>query len=163
MHYRNENQPVGDGEHIYGKRYERDAKGRVIKEYLLGYDDKIRATSWGLGIKQFEYDAEDNWVKAVYLAPDGSPAYDKKDGITVLAMEYDQKYGNRTYSRYQNLDGSLALSRYYRIAGQKYEYNDNGQIIKFFYWEQIKNPCIVPFLDLQGLLEQNMNMTLTDI
>jgi serine/threonine-protein kinase len=140
MHYRNMNQPVGDGEHVYGRRYERDEKGRVIKEYFLNHDDSIRAASWGLGIKQFEYDAEDNWVKAVYLAPDGSPSYNAPDGVSVLVMEYDQKYGNRTYSWYQTLDGNLTIPEKYGAAGKKYEYNEAGQKIELFYLGTDKNP-----------------------
>jgi serine/threonine-protein kinase len=140
MHYRNMNQPVGDGEHVYGKRYERDGKGRVIREYFLSHDDSTRATSWGLGIKQFEYDAEDNWVKAVYLAPDGSPSYNAPDGFSVLAMEYDQKYGNRIYSWYQTLDGSLTIPEKYGAAGKKYEYNEAGQNIESFFLGTDKNP-----------------------
>jgi serine/threonine-protein kinase len=140
IHYRNVNQPVGDGEHIYGKRYERDEKGRVIKEYFLGHDDSVRATSWGLGMKQFEYNADDNWVKAVYLAPDGSPAYNAKGGVTVLAMEYEPKYGNRTYSWYQALDGSLTIPEKYGVAGKKVKYNEAGQKIELFYLGTDKNP-----------------------
>jgi serine/threonine-protein kinase len=139
VHYRNVNQPVGDGEHIYGKRYDRDEKGRVIKEYFLNHDDSVRAASWGLGITQFEYNAEDNLVKAVYLAPDGSPAYNRKDGFSVHAMEYD-KYGNMTFSWYQTSDGTLTISKVYDIAGYKNEYNESGQLIKFVFLGTDKNP-----------------------
>ncbi|GHV90755.1 serine/threonine protein kinase [Spirochaetia bacterium] len=140
IHYRNADQAVGDGEHIYGKRYERDEKGRVIKEYLLARDDSVRATSWGLAVKQFEYDAEDNWVKAVYLAPDGSPSYDSKGGVSVHVMEYDQKFGNLTYSWFQDSDGNLTLPKKWGIAGTVYEYNDDGQVILQFTLGTDKNP-----------------------
>ncbi|GHT91393.1 serine/threonine protein kinase [Spirochaetia bacterium] len=140
IHYRNADQAVGDGEHIYGKRYERDEKGRVVKEYLLAHDDSVRATSWGLAVKQFEYDAEDNWVKAVYLAPDGSPSYDSKGGISVHVMEYDQKQGNLTYSWFQDSDGNLTLPKIYGAAGFMYEYNNDGQVILQFTLGTDKNP-----------------------
>jgi serine/threonine-protein kinase len=140
LHYRNTEQPVGDGERIYGKRYERDAKGRVIKESFLSYDDSVRATSWGLGVKQFTYDAQDNWVEAVYLGPDGfSPAYDDKDGFSVFSMEYD-KYGNVTYGWYKSSDGSLMLSKKYNIAGFKWTHNDAGQEIEYVHLGTDRNP-----------------------
>ncbi|MDR1147869.1 MAG: serine/threonine protein kinase [Spirochaetaceae bacterium] len=140
LHYRNTEQPVGDGERIYGKRYERDAKGRVIKESFLSYDDSVRATSWGLGVKQFAYDAQDNWVEAVYLGPDGSsPAYDDKDGFSVFSMEYD-RYGNMTYGWYKSSDGNLMLSKKYNIAGFKWTHNDAGQMIEYFHLGTDRNP-----------------------
>jgi serine/threonine-protein kinase len=151
MHYRNENQPVGDGEHIYGKRYERDEKGRIIKEYLLGGDDSVRATSWGLGIKQFEYDEKDNWIKAVYLSPDGSPSYDTKDGFSILAMEYDEKYGNLVYSLYQDSDGNLVPPKKDRITGYNFEYNNAGQNTKMFLLGTDKSPAYGIALGLIGL------------
>jgi serine/threonine-protein kinase len=140
LHYRNAEQAVGDGERIYGKRYERDAKGRVIKEYFLSHDDSVRATSWGLGVKQFTYDAEDNWVEAVYLGPDGSPALDDKDGIPIYAMEYD-KYGNLTYAWHKSSDGNLVLPKKTDgLAGRKITYNDAGQMIEWFNLGTDKNP-----------------------
>ena len=60
---------------IYGRTYIRDEKGRVLEERYIGYDGQPKATKWGLGIKRFTYDENDNWIKTEYLTIDEKPAY----------------------------------------------------------------------------------------
>jgi hypothetical protein len=74
------------------------------------------------------------------LDPDGSPAYNAKGGVSVLVMEYDQKYGNRTYTWYQTPEGSLTIVEKYGAAGKQYIYNQAGQNIETFYVGTDKNP-----------------------
>ena len=107
---------VGDAHNIYGRKYVRDEKGRVLSEHYLSFDGTPKATKWGLGMKKFYYDENDNWVKAEYLTVDGKPAYDDADGIGVYVMEYD-KYGNVVYALHQDADGKLMLPKRMELLG----------------------------------------------
>ncbi|MDR3267449.1 MAG: protein kinase [Tannerella sp.] len=132
LHYKNrDGEPASDKEHIYGKRYERDKKGRVQTEYYLAHNDSVTATSWGLGIKKFEYDNKDNLIKCTYLSPDGLSAYDDRNGIAIYELEYDN-YGNLTYGWHKAADGSLMLPKKNQCAGTKCVYNDQGQEIETY-------------------------------
>ncbi|MDR1455644.1 MAG: protein kinase [Tannerella sp.] len=141
IHYRSENFPAGDGERIYGKRYERDEKGRIIREYCLARNDSVKATSWGLGIKQFKYDDRDDWIEAVYLTPDGSPSCDAKDGVCVYAMEYDN-YGNTVCALHKSPDGeNLMLPERNGVAGLRQKYDREGNLIETVFLGTDKKPA----------------------
>jgi serine/threonine-protein kinase len=132
LHYTNRNgTPVGDKENIYGKRYERDKKGRIIKESYLAINDSVTSTSWGLGIKKFRYDGDNNLVEAVYLSPDGSPSYDDSDGTSIYTMDYDE-WGNITRALYKSSDGKLMITKKQGIAGIKQTFNAKGEKTEMF-------------------------------
>lgn len=140
LHYWNrDGNPAGDKEHIYGKRYERDKKGRVIKEYFLASNDSLTATTWGLGIKEFTYDDKDNMVKVAYLSPNGQPSLDDKDGTAMYVMEYDN-YGNLTDAWYQSSDHSLMITQKQGMAGVKTVFNKNGEPIEVYHLGTDKEP-----------------------
>lgn len=120
-----QNIKVGDAHHIYGRRYVRDEKGRVSEEHYLGYDGNPKATKWGLGIKKFYFDKDDNWVKAEYYTVDWKPAMDDSDGTYAYAMEYD-KWGNVVNAYHQDHSGNLILPKKSGIAGMRIAYDDKG-------------------------------------
>lgn len=122
-----QNVRVPDGDNIYGRRYKRDAKGRVIEENYLALDGSLKPTTWGMGKKLFVYDANDNWVKSQYLTIDDEPSLDAKDGVCVFEMEYD-KYGNLTNAYHKNADGSFMLPKMNGVAGIHTVYDENGYI-----------------------------------
>lgn len=138
-----QNIDVTDSHGIHGRKYDRDEKGRVIKEYYLGKDGTAKATKWGLGMKIFHYDSEDNWIKAEYLTTNGEPAYDDADGVCVYSMEYD-KYGNVIYALHEGADGKLMLPKKSGVAGVQYIYDDNGFQRKSIYLGIDKEPIYVP-------------------
>lgn len=104
-----------------------------FSEHYLSFDGTPKATKWGLGMKKFYYDENDNWVKAEYLTVDGKPAYDDADGIGVYVMEYD-KYGNVVYALHQDADGKLMLPKKNGVAGIKYIYDQHGFPSKLLIW-----------------------------
>ncbi len=114
---------TGDANNIYGIHYVRDRKGRVMREQYLGRDGSPKATSWGLGKKEFTYDEMDNLVKVVYLTTDGKPAKDDSDGLYIYTIDYDQ-YGNVTYAYHRDADGNLTLPKKYNVAGVHEVYED---------------------------------------
>ena len=139
LHYRNrEGESVSDKERIYGKRYERDEKGRVVTEYLLAGNDSVKATSWGLGMKKFVYD-KDNLVTVYYLSPDGSPSCDDRDGVVIYEMEYDE-YGNLIYAWHKSSENELMLPKKHGVAGLKQVFDKNGEKIQYFIMGTDKQP-----------------------
>lgn len=124
-----QNVRVSDDDNIYGKKFKRDKKGRIIEESYLAIDGKPKATKWGLGKKKFTYDDNDNWIRAEYLTLDDEPSLDAADGVCVFDMTYD-KYGNVAYAYNKNSDGSLMLPKMNGIAGVHNIYDDNGYICR---------------------------------
>lgn len=124
-----QNVPVGDENGIYGRSYVRDDKGRVIEEHYLGNDSLPKATKWGLGIKKFYYDENDNWIKSEYLTVNGNPSYDAADGLSVFTLKYDQ-YGNLIESRHRENNGELMIPKLNGYAGINTIYNEKGLKIK---------------------------------
>jgi serine/threonine-protein kinase len=122
---------VCDKENIYGKRYERDGKGRVKTEYYLAQNDSVISTSWGLGVKEFKYE-NDNLVEAVYLSPDGSPSFDDSDGVSIYTMEYDD-WGNNIRALHKSSDRKPMITKKQGIAGIKNTFNNEGQIVEQCY------------------------------
>lgn len=124
-----QNVNVGDENGIYGRSYIRDDKGRVIEEHYLGSDGLAKATKWGLGIKKFYYDENDNWVKSEYLTVKGDPSYDAADGLSVFTLKYDQ-YGNLIESRHCESNGGLMIPKLNGYAGVNISYDDRGLKIR---------------------------------
>lgn len=135
-----QNVRVADAHNIYGRRYVRDSKGRVVEEHYLGYDGSPKATKWGLGIKKFYFDENDNWIKAEYLTVDGEPALDDADGVCVYTLDYD-KYGNVTQAYHRNSDGLLMAPKKHGIASIKNTYDSHGMLIETVYLDVEEQPC----------------------
>ena len=51
---------MGDADHIYGRLYTYDDKGRTATITYIGRDGKPTSTRWGLSKKEFSYDDNDN-------------------------------------------------------------------------------------------------------
>lgn len=133
LHYTNrDGKVVCDKENIYGKRYERDDKGRITKEYYLAQNDSVTSTTWGLGIKEFKYE-NDNLVEAVYLSPDDSPSYDDSDGVSIYTMEYDNKWGNLTHALHKSSDRKPMITKKQGMAGIEQKFNNEGQVVELYY------------------------------
>lgn len=133
---------VGDAQGIFGRKYVRDEKGRVIEEHYLGRDGEAKATKWGLGIKKFYYDDDDNWIQSNYMSVDKQPSYDDVDGISIYKMEYD-KYGNIILSLHCESDESLMLPKKQNYAGTTMTYDKHGFITKTVCLGVDKKPCYI--------------------
>lgn len=120
-----QNIKVGDVNNIYGRRYVRDDKGRVVEEHYLGYDGNPKATKWGLGIKKFYFNEDDDWIKAEYYTIDWEPAMDDSDGTYAYSLEHD-KWGNVVCATHQDHNGNLILPKKSGIAGIRTVYDEKG-------------------------------------
>lgn len=122
------NHRCSDQDGIYGRVYVRDNKGRVLEESYIGYDNKPKATPWGLGKKIFAYN-DGNLVQVKYQTVDGKPALDAKDGVCVYEMEYD-KHDNLVRAYHKSADGSLMLPRRMGFAVAVQTYDDRGNLLR---------------------------------
>lgn len=136
------NTQVCDEHGIYGRSYIRDEKGRPVEIRYIGVDGEPQSTKWGLGIKTFEYDTDDNWVKSQYLTVDRMPALDDADGTAVYELEYD-KFGNVTTALHKDADGNLMYPKKYNVAGFKNTYDDKGFIVREEFLDIDRNPMFV--------------------
>lgn len=141
-YYSLDNSPVCDDNGIYGRTYVRDEKGRPKEIHYIGIYGNAQPTRWGLGIKQFEYDEDDNWIKATYLTVDRKTAYDDSDGVAIYAMEHD-KYGNVINAYHMNGDGRPMLPKKNYVSGVHYIYDDNGLILQEEYLDVEHKPMYV--------------------
>lgn len=144
---------LGDENNIYGCTMVHDEKGRVIEIHYIGKDGKPKSTRWGLGVKKFYYDEEDNWVKAAYYTVDGTPAYDDADGVSVLDMIYDEN-GNMTKVYHKDGNGKLMVPKKNKIAGSEFEYDDNGFVIKTMYLGVDEKPMFVASAGCSGFVSE---------
>lgn len=134
-----QNVRVGDKDNIFGRRYVRDDKGRVIEESYVGIDGQPKSTRWGLGIKTFEYDSDDNWVKSIYLTTDRTPALDGDGGVSVYTMQYDS-YGNLTEARHFFGDDTPMIPKRLGVHGYTRTYDDHGFVTREDYIDTLGQP-----------------------
>lgn len=120
---------VGDADNIYGRKYERDSKGRIVKETYLGRNGESKGTKWGLGMKTFDYSDNDNLVKVCYLTIDEKPAYDRPDGINIYELVYDEN-DNQIFEYHEDSQGELMISKTWGNAGTQHVFDAKGMRIK---------------------------------
>ncbi len=119
---------VPDGHGVFGKSYVLDKHGRVLEEHNLGKDGKPKATQFGLGVKKFTYDDDDNLVRIDYLTCDGKPSSDGNNCPVVL-LTYD-KWGNRVSEKYTDAQGQPMVRKDNAFAGIVYTYDDEGFCVR---------------------------------
>lgn len=117
-----------DADRIYGIQYKHDCQGRVIEEQFIGMDGKTKGNNFGLAIKLFAYDDNDNWVTVTYLNSERKQSHDGNN-CSVVKLEYDQ-WGNRIKETYYCLDGTPALRTDIGGYGYSYVFNEKGNRIK---------------------------------
>lgn len=144
-----DNSVVNDGNNIYGRTMTYDSKGRISEIHYIGKNDEPQSTKWGLGIKKYYYDSEDNWIRAEYYTVDGQPAYDDSDGVGIYEMEYDNN-GNVVTIYHKDGNGELMLPKKNGIAGAITEYDDRGFIVKQTYIGTDKTPIFVSSAGFAG-------------
>lgn len=144
-----DNSVVSDGNNIYGRTITYDSKGRISEIHYIGKNDEPQSTKWGLGIKKYYYDSEDNWIRAEYYTVDGQPAYDDSDGVGIYEMEYDNN-GNVVTIYHKDGNGELMLPKKNGIAGAITEYDDRGFIVKQTYIGTDKTPIFVSSAGFAG-------------
>ena len=144
-----DNSRVNDNNNIYGRNLILDEKGRIVEIHYVGKNGEAQSTKWGLGIKKFFYDDNDNWIRAEYYTVDNQPAYDDADGVSIYDLEYDAK-GNLIATYFKDGNGELMLPKKYGIAGQNTEYDENGFSTKGTFLGPDLRPMYAPQLGYAG-------------
>ena len=135
-----QNVKTGDLDGIYARIYERDSKGRVIKETYLGANGQIKETKKGLAIREHKFIENDDWVETSYFDRNHNASKDET-GVPVVRLYYDQ-YGNRIKEEYVNSNGELVYRTDTKSAGFKYKYDENGFNIERRYFDVDGKDCI---------------------
>lgn len=121
-----DNTLASDQDNIYGREYEYDKNGHIVKMSFLGPDQKVKGNSFGLAIKKYTYDEDDNWTSIAYYSADGKPSHDGNN-VPMLSLSYDE-YGNRIQEFYTSLSGTPALHREYGCSGVNFKYEDGKRV-----------------------------------
>jgi len=124
----NNNERIGDNDNIYGLAYEYDKTGRVSRIISLDVEGKPRNNKFGLSIRNYVYDNDDNWTEVSYHSSDGSASHDGNN-CAVVKIGYD-KWGNRENEKYYDADGMPTLRTDVGVFGFTYEHDDNGNRVK---------------------------------
>ncbi len=117
-----------DADHIYGIRYKYDEQGRVIEEQFIGIDGNIKGNSFGLAIKEYTYDENNDWTSVTYLNAEHKQSHDGNN-CCIVKLNYDQ-WGNRIRESYFSLNGEPTLRTDEGSYGFSYEFDDNGLLLK---------------------------------
>lgn len=144
-----DNSDACDDNNIYGRTMTYDKQGHITELHYIGKNGNPQPTKWGLGIKKFYYDDNNNWIKAEYYTVDEQPSYDDSDGVSIYEMEYDT-YGNVTSAFHKDGDGQYMLPKKNGIAGVTYEMDDRGFILKQTFLGVDKEPIFVPSAGYAG-------------
>lgn len=137
-----DNKKVGDLNNIYGRTISYDEKGRVKEIHYIDANDNPTSTRWGLGIKKFYYDSDDNWIRAEYFTTDGKPSLDDSDGVGVYELEYDE-VGNIVRAFHKDHKGNIMLPKKSLIGGIQTTINDEGQEVATTILGTDGNPAIL--------------------
>lgn len=135
-----QNIKVGDIDGIYARKYERDLKGRVIKETYLGANGNVKDTKKGLAIREHVFVENDDWTKTSYFDRNHNPSKDET-GVPVVNLYYD-KYGNRIKEEYVNSKGELVYRTDTKSAGFSYVYDEKGFNIERTYFDVEGNQSV---------------------
>ena len=121
--------PACDKNGVYGKAYEYDAFGQVIRISNLNEKGQVHNSKYGWAYEVYTYDSKGNIIHNAQFDADGNPARDKQ-GNFATQYEYDT-FGNPV--SFQYLDQTGAPIDW--LLAEKYEYNDQGMMVsrKFFH------------------------------
>lgn len=133
-------QPDANG--IYGCVYERNEKGLPVKVRYINADGEPKSTVWGMAIKIFTYNDDDDLVRDEYQTFDEQPAPEFVGGAYVTIREYDA-YGNPVKEMYQYPDGSSMYPAVTGVAGVKNSYDDKGFLVQTDYLDADGNIMFV--------------------
>lgn len=114
-----------DQDGIYGREYDYDEKGHIVKISFLGPDAKVKGNAFGLAVKKLAYDENDNWISIEYFSADGRSSHDGMN-CPKVTLTYDE-WGNRIKEVYTSSNGMPALHKEFGCSGFIYEYEDGNR------------------------------------
>lgn len=138
-----DNSEACDDNKIYGRIMSYDEKGHITELRYIGRSGDPQPTKWGLGVKKFFYDSDDNWIRAEYYTVDNLPSYDDIDGLSIYEIEHDE-YGNVVAAYHKDGDGQYMLLKKNGVAGVANELDEHGLIVKVTYLGIDKEPIFLP-------------------
>lgn len=154
--------PACDSHGVYGKRYDYNALGQVIRISNLNENGEVHNCKYGWAIVEMTYNDMGDILTEKYYDADHQPARDINNCVSylhtydkygnVLQVEHFDRQGNRcnisdgysTIINTYNENGLLATVKYYNPAGEpafalgihefRCEYDENGRCCYISYW-----------------------------
>ncbi len=123
----NLNTPAKDSNGIYGRAYERDSEGRIIRMTYLDQNGNPKNSRLGVAGWAYEYDEEGKRINSYAFDLKGDRIRGE-DGFALQELEYDGD-GNVTECRYLDENGELCMTRK-GYAREEMTYDRQGFLIK---------------------------------
>lgn len=132
-----EESAIGDNNNIYGKIYELDSLGRIIKMSYINNEGNLMTDKFGVGHIKFNYASFGGEETIEYLGNDEKLAYNEQKYAKLISRL--DTFGNPIEQWYEGSDGEPCFN-YKKIYRQIITFDDNGFLIE------------MKFLDFDGNL-----------
>jgi len=126
-----------DSNGVYGKHYEYNELGQVIRVTNLDSDGSARNNRLGWATVEYAYDDRGNIVQSCYYDADGNPARNE-DGAYREVASYDEN-NNMVLYRYLDENGSL-YNTSKGFAEQRVEYDARGFMLSVGHFDALGLP-----------------------
>ena len=134
----NLNTPARDSNGIYGRAYERDDKGRIIRMTYLDEEGVPQNSRLGVAGWVYEYDEEGKRTYSYAFDLEGNQVRGE-DGFAAMELKYDEN-GNVTEAYYRDEEGELCIIDD-GYAWEKMTYDDRGYLVENTYYDAEGNPA----------------------
>ncbi|MDY3849061.1 MAG: toll/interleukin-1 receptor domain-containing protein [Prevotella sp.] len=123
---------IGDNNNIYGKLFDLDEFGRIIKVTYINHEGNPMTDKYGVGYIRYNNASFEGNDTTEYLGSDGSLAYNEhKYARQVFKLD---KYGNPIEQWYEGADEKPCYD-YKNIYRQVISFDDNGCLTEMKYYD----------------------------
>lgn len=134
----NLNTPARDSNGIYGRAYERDDKGRIIRMTYLDEEGVPKNSRLGVAGWVYEYDDEGKRIYSYAFDLEGKQVQGE-DGFAAMELKYDEN-GNVTEAYYRDEEGELCITDD-GYAWEKRVYDGRGYLVENTWYDAAGNPA----------------------
>lgn len=125
-----EESAIGDNNNIYGKIYELDSIGRIIKMSYINNEGNLMTDKLGVGHIKFNYASFGGEETIEYLGNDEKLAYNEQKYARIISKL--DTFGNPIEQWHEGIDGEPCFN-YKNIYRQIITFDDNGFLIEMKY------------------------------
>ncbi|RGY99836.1 TIR domain-containing protein [Clostridium sp. AM58-1XD] len=143
----NLNTPARDANGICGKRYERDAEGKIVKIVYLDENGRPKSSRYGIAGVKYTYDAMGRQVTASYFDVEENPI-PGENGYVTTSLVYDE-IGNAVEWDYLDENGKLFNSKS-EGAFSKLTYDSDGFTVSQRYFDESGEPIFEKLTGTHG-------------
>ena len=137
---------VRDG--VFGRRFQNDERGRVVRETLLGLDGTPAENKRGVGYTQFTNDDRGNVVETGHHRADGTPwhhrYYQWAPNLWAIKRNGYDEHGNLTSEKVFDPGGEPLHRHRYTIGPHeiRYSHGERGQLLRKDHLDEQGRPVV---------------------